>query len=65
MNKESGIWTADLALHIDGKTIEAEPVIMLPGQAAEARVAMDSATASIGEVKIDVFDVDMPTELTR
>jgi hypothetical protein len=48
---------ATLTVYIGGQTIHAEPVQVRPGQAAEARITVDSSTGRAGSADIDVFDV--------
>jgi hypothetical protein len=58
MSAMDGLRQVTMTLYRDGETIEAEPVMIRPGQAAEGHVTMDSVTGKIGMVEIDAFEVN-------
>jgi hypothetical protein len=54
-----GAYAVDFNITMEGKgTVHADPQIVRPGQAAEARIYANSETGEIGQPVIEVFNVE-------
>jgi hypothetical protein len=62
ITEPGGVYMYTLTVFTANGTIEAEPVLVMPGQVAQPRVTMDSETGRVGTALIDVFTPAEPGE---